>query len=510
MIRSCVARLPASHRFGTRPGKIMVALIHNHSFGLKLWRVLGVVLMLTQSGCDVKDNRIKKRRLRARRECVKHQFIAEADGFRCEALTKRGAVRRPWRRTFRPDKPHNSCGRLPDVIWWFLDILVHLVTYRRRNGKRESLAHEYLHSWWFVIDALFIFPALAKRFMSTIAPTLKRLTGLDHLYQFLWKHLIRNGAVRDKWCGPRGGRSVTEDILDSSSARYLLAMDAVYYLERLVEIAEQTYEVVRRRTILDRSEAAAVKRRIRAKLRVAAMMKKMSLPEASAAPAVVTPSTPSAAPSAAKGVFARAVTVDEQSDSPSSRLERLGYLPTRTKNSIREITHTTYRLRRDLRGCARVRERNGPVLSQHERARDRTLRSLNPVAAPRSILSRGGPWQWDAFRRRKGRRIPPHYMRPCAMSTRMPCCPSRISRRNEATAIQTTGLMSTPNDGGTMSRVILSSPSVGAQTSTQGISFTSVSGNQLMMTRSSMMNWMRKKHGSSTFDTGSTQAGPAA
>ena len=54
----------------------MVALIHNHSFGLKLWRVVGVVLMLTQSGCDVKDNRIKKRRLRARRECVKHQFIA--------------------------------------------------------------------------------------------------------------------------------------------------------------------------------------------------------------------------------------------------------------------------------------------------------------------------------------------------------------------------------------------------------------------------------------------------
>ena len=48
----------------------MVALIHNHSFGLKLWRVLGVALMLTQSGCDVKDNRIKKRRLRARREGV--------------------------------------------------------------------------------------------------------------------------------------------------------------------------------------------------------------------------------------------------------------------------------------------------------------------------------------------------------------------------------------------------------------------------------------------------------
>ncbi len=91
-------------------------------------------------------------------------------------------------------------------------------------------------------------------------------------------------------------------------------MDAVYYLERLVEISEQSYEVVRRRTILDRSEAATIKRRIRAKLRVAAMMKKMSLPEASAPAAVVTPSTPSAAPSAAKGVFARAVTVDEQSD----------------------------------------------------------------------------------------------------------------------------------------------------------------------------------------------------
>ena len=62
--------------------------------------------------------------------------------------------------------------------------------------------------------------------------------------------------------------------------------------------------------IRDSSEAATIKRRIRAKLRVAAMMKKMSLPEASAPAAVVTPSTPSAA----KGVFARAVTVDEQSD----------------------------------------------------------------------------------------------------------------------------------------------------------------------------------------------------
>ena len=162
----------------------MVALIHNHSFGLKLWRVLGVILMLTQSGCDVKDNRIKKRRLRARRECVAHQFIAEADGFRCETLTKRGAVR------------------------------------------------------------------------------------LRHI------------------------RFVLREVL--------LAMDAVYYLERLVEIAEQSYEVVRRRTILDRSEAAAIKRRVRAKLRVAKMMTKLSLPDR-AAPAVVTPSTPSAA----KGAFER-------------------------------------------------------------------------------------------------------------------------------------------------------------------------------------------------------------
>ena len=150
----------------------MVALIHNHSFGLKLWRVLGVVLMLTQSGCDVKDNRIKKRRLRARRDCVKHQFIAEADGFRC----------------------------------------------------------------------------------------------------------------------------VLREIL--------LAMDAVYYLERLVEIAEQSYEVVRRRTILDRSEAATIKRRVRARLKVARMMTKLSLPDR-AAPAVVTPSTPAVAPSAAKGAFER-------------------------------------------------------------------------------------------------------------------------------------------------------------------------------------------------------------
>ena len=49
-------------------------------------------------------------------------------------------------------------------------------------------------------------------------------------------------------------------------------------------------------------------------MRVAKMMTKLSLPDR-AAPAVVTPSTPTAAaPSAAKGVFARAVTVDEQSD----------------------------------------------------------------------------------------------------------------------------------------------------------------------------------------------------
>ena len=84
----------------------------------------------------------------------------------------------------------------------------------------------------------------------------------------------------------------------------LLAMDAVYYLERLVEIAEQSYEVVRRRTILDRSEAATIKRRVRARLKVARMMTKLSLPDR-AAPAVVTPSTPTAAPSAAKGAFER-------------------------------------------------------------------------------------------------------------------------------------------------------------------------------------------------------------
>ena len=157
---------------------------------------------------------------------------------------------------------------------------------------------------WFVIDALFIFPALLKRFMSTIAPTLKRLTGLDHLYQFLWKHLIRNGAIRDKvvrtarWAlrHRRHIRFVLREVL--------LAMDAVYYLERLVEIAEQSYEVVRRRTILDRSEAATIKRRVRARLRVARMMTKLSLPDR-AAPAVVTPSTPAVAPSAAKGAFER-------------------------------------------------------------------------------------------------------------------------------------------------------------------------------------------------------------
>jgi len=141
--------------------------------------------------------------------------------------------------------------------------------------------------------------------VSTVAPTLKRLTGLDHLYQFLWKHLIRNGAIRDKvvrtarWAlrHRRHIRFVLREVL--------LAMDAVYYLERLVEIAEQSYEVVRRRTILDRSVAATIKRRVRARLKVARMMTKLSLPDR-AAPAVVTPSTPiAAAPSAAKGAFER-------------------------------------------------------------------------------------------------------------------------------------------------------------------------------------------------------------
>ena len=79
---------------------------------------------------------------------------------------------------------------------------------------------------------------------------------------------------------------------------------AVSQVERLVEIAEQSYEVVRRRTILDRSEAATIKRRVRARLRVARMMTKLSLPDR-AAPAVVTPSTPAVGPSAAKGAFAR-------------------------------------------------------------------------------------------------------------------------------------------------------------------------------------------------------------
>ena len=80
--------------------------------------------------------------------------------------TRRGAVP-PWRRTFRPDgHTTRAAGFRPDLVVPGADILVHLVTYRRRNGKRESLAGEYLHSWWFVIDALFIFPALAKRFMT--------------------------------------------------------------------------------------------------------------------------------------------------------------------------------------------------------------------------------------------------------------------------------------------------------------------------------------------------------
>ena len=258
----------------------MKTLIYNNGLGLKLWRVVGVVLMLSQSGCDVNDNREGKRRTRARSECVAHQFISASEDIKCDTLTKRGAVRfRPWRRTPRPDEPHNSCGRLPDVIWWFLflDLLVHLVTYRRRNGERESLAAEYLHSWWFVIDALFLAPALLNRFVSTVSPIIKRLTGLDHLNQFLWKNLVRNGVVRDKvvrtarWA-LRHRRHIRFVLREA-----LLAMDAVHYLERIVEIAQQTYEVVRRRT-LNRTESLAVKHRIRAKLRVAAIMKKLACP----------------------------------------------------------------------------------------------------------------------------------------------------------------------------------------------------------------------------------------
>ena len=183
------------------------------------------------------------------------------------------------------------------------------------------------------------------------------------------------------------------------------------------------------------------------------MMKKMSLPEASAAPAVVTPSTPSAAPSAAKGVFARAVTVDEQSDCRSRRRHssrdwrRLGPEGSATrpglKNSIPRSTSTaltrrTRPAKRPARVCARPRAQR----TRFEPARA-GARPYSPQFKPRGGAAlhsveavRGSGTRSDED---KGRRTAPHYMRPCAMSTRMPCCPSRISRRNEATAIQTTG-----------------------------------------------------------------------
>jgi hypothetical protein len=90
-----------------------------------------------------------------------------------------------------------------------------------------------------------------------------------------------------------------------------------------------------------------------------------------------------------------------------------------------------------------------------------------------------------------------------------PCCPKRISCTNVKTATQKTGVMSTPNAGGTNPLTARRSGSVTTVKTSHGISVILTSGYQLSTTRASMATDMRFKNGSSTDTAGWTQGSVA-
>lgn len=73
-------------------------------------------------------------------------------------------------------------------------------------------------------------------------------------------------------------------------------------------------------------------------------------------------------------------------------------------------------------------------------------------------------------------------------SVKSPCCPSKISFKNEKIANQTMGVMSTPKAGGITPRMDRSSNSVGHTTRLKGNSFSFTEGYQEITTRQSYMN----------------------
>ena len=90
-----------------------------------------------------------------------------------------------------------------------------------------------------------------------------------------------------------------------------------------------------------------------------------------------------------------------------------------------------------------------------------------------------------------------------------PCCPSRISCTNVKTATQKTGVMSTPNAGGTNPLTARRSGSVTTVKISQGMVVILTSGYQLSTTRANMATDMRFKKGSSTYTAGCTQGSAA-
>mmetsp|Transcript_28512 Transcript_28512/g.59423 ORF Transcript_28512/g.59423 Transcript_28512/m.59423 type:complete len:202 (+) Transcript_28512:272-877(+) len=87
-----------------------------------------------------------------------------------------------------------------------------------------------------------------------------------------------------------------------------------------------------------------------------------------------------------------------------------------------------------------------------------------------------------------------------------PCCPNNISFTNVNSPNQTTGVISTPNAGGTDPRANLRSGSVGHTTMLNGKSLTLADGYHERTMRHSMANENKFKKGPSTNESGSTQA----